>query len=418
MFLVINSGSSSIKFKLFENKIPVASHTKLVLGDKTGMTDKKENLKEIMSGIAEKIGSKDSFLDWKFEGKEGETKDNFRDYKNALEEIVDVIEICGIKKSQIKAVGHRVVHGGEKFQKSVIIDSKVIKAIRGSEELAPIHNKINLECIMDCKKLFPKAKQIAVFDTAFSQTMEEENYIYAIPYKYYKKYKIRKYGFHGISHHFVYDKLINEFKKIKLKNSKNLKVITCHVGNGASISAIKNGKVIQNSMGMTPLEGLIMGTRSGDIDPAIIPFLAKKEKLSAEQVENILNKESGLKGLRGKSGDMRDIVAAYKAGDKKAKMIVKMYVNRIIKYIGAYTALLGGVDAIVMTAGVLERSALIRKLICKKLEWLGVKIDSKKNNSNLKEGEISSKDSKVKVIVIPTNEGLMIAKEMSKVIGN
>ncbi|MFZ2151339.1 MAG: acetate kinase [Candidatus Absconditicoccaceae bacterium] len=393
MFLVINSGSSSIKFKLF----------------------KENSLNEIISGMVEKIGSKDSFLDWHFEGKKGEIKDDFYDYKNALEEILATIKSCGIQLEEIKAVGHRVVHGGEKFQDSVIINEKVIKAIRDCQELAPIHNKINLECILICKKLFPKAKQIAVFDTAFSQTMEEANYIYAIPYKYYKKYKIRKYGFHGISHEFVYNRLCeigNEKGDIK---KKNLKVITCHVGNGASISAIKNGKVIQNSMGMTPLEGLIMGTRSGDIDPAIIPFLMKKEKLTADQVENILNKESGIKGLREKSGDMRDIRAAYLKGDKKAAMILKMYVNRIIKYIGAYTALLGGLDIIVMTAGVLERSELIRKMICEKLDWLGIEIDSKKNTAKFKEGELSTKNSKIKVWVIPTNEELMIAKEVKKI---
>lgn len=390
MFLVINSGSSSIKFKLF----------------------KKSNLNEVISWMVEKIWSKDSFLDWKFEGKKWEIKDNFYDYKNALEEILATIKSCWIKLNEIKAVWHRVVHWWEKFQNSIIINEKVIKAIRDCQELAPIHNKINLECILICKKLFPKTKQIAVFDTAFSQTMEEENYIYAIPYKYYKKYKIRKYGFHGISHEFVYDKLI---QNSKFKKQKNLKVITCHVWNGASISAIKNGKVIQNSMWMTPLEWLIMWTRSGDIDPAIIPFLMKKEKLTADQVENILNKESGIKWLREKSGDMRDVRAAFLKWDKKAEMILKMYVNRIIKYIWAYTALLGWLDMIVMTAWVLERSELIRKMICEKLDWLGVKIDSKKNTADWKEGELSVKNSKVKVWVIPTNEELMIAKEVKKI---
>lgn len=398
MFLVINSGSSSIKFKLFEGK----------------------KVNEIISWIVEKIWSKESFLDWKFKWIEWETRDNFYDYQNALEEILETIKACWINLNEIKAVWHRVVHWWEKFQDSIIINDKVIKAIRDCEELAPIHNKINLECILICKKLFPKAKQIAVFDTAFSQTMEEENYIYAIPYKYYQKYKIRKYGFHGISHEFVYDKLIQNLKKSsgtakETKVKKDLKVITCHVGNGASISAIKNGKVIQNSMWMTPLEWLIMWTRSGDIDPAIIPFLMKKEKISAEQVENILNKESGLKWLREKSSDMRDIIAAYKKWDKKAIMIIKMYVNRIIKYIWAYTALLWWLDVIVMTAWVLERSDLIRGLICEKLDRLGIKLDSKKNIESWKEGEISSKDSKVKVRVIPTNEELMIAKEVKKI---
>ena len=423
MYLVINSGSSSIKFKLFKDCKKLQKIAK-------NSWNRKDNLKEIMSGIVEKIWSKDSFLDWKFGNKEWETKDDFYDYKNALEEIVDTIELCGIKKTEIQAVGHRVVHWWEKFNKSVIINSKVIKAIKDCEELAPIHNKANLECILDCQKLFPKAKQIAVFDTAFGQTMEEENYIYAIPYKYYKKYKIRKYGFHGISHEFVYNRLceIWNLKKSSgtstaedgtcfVKNNKkkrDLRVITCHVGNGASRSAIKNGKVIQNSMGMAPLEWLIMWTRSGDIDPAIIPFLMKKENLTADQVENILNKESGLKWLRSKSGDMRDIRAAYLKWDPKAAMILKMYVNRIIKYIWAYTALLWWLDAIVMTAGVLERSEQTRKMICEKLDWLGVKIDNKKNKESLKEWEISSKDSKVKVWVIPTNEELMIAKEIYK----
>ena len=395
MFLVINSGSSSIKFKLFEEK----------------------NLKKVLSWIVEKIWSKDSFLDWEFKDIQWETKDNFYDYKTALEEILETIKSCGIKLNEIKAVWHRVVHWWEKFQDSIIINDKVIKAIKDCEELAPIHNKINLECILICKNLLPETKQIAVFDTAFSQTMEEENYIYAIPYKYYKKYKIRKYGFHGISHEFVYNKLIQN-TEFKMQKKKDLKVITCHVGNGASISAIKNGKVIQNSMWMTPLEWLIMWTRSGDIDPAIIPFLMKKEKISAEQVENILNKESGLKWLREKSSDLRDIIVAYKKWDKKASMIIKMYVNRIIKYIWAYTALLWWLDVIVMTAWVLERSDLIRKLVCEKLDWLGIKLDNKKNIEGWKEGEISSKDSKVKVRVIPTNEELMIAKEVKKIIWN
>lgn len=393
MFLVINSGSSSIKFKLF----------------------KENSLNEIISWMVEKIWSKDSFLDWHFEGKKWEIKDDFYDYKNALEEILATIKSCGIQLEEIKAVGHRVVHWWEKFQDSVIINEKVIKAIRDCQELAPIHNKINLECILICKKLFPKAKQIAVFDTAFSQTMEEANYIYAIPYKYYKKYKIRKYGFHGISHEFVYNRLCEIWNEKWDIKKKNLKVITCHVWNGASISAIKNGKVIQNSMWMTPLEWLIMWTRSGDIDPAIIPFLMKKEKLTADQVENILNKESGIKWLREKSGDMRDIRAAYLKWDKKAAMILKMYVNRIIKYIWAYTALLWWLDIIVMTAWVLERSELIRKMICEKLDWLGIEIDSKKNTAKFKEGELSTKNSKIKVWVIPTNEELMIAKEVKKI---
>ncbi len=390
MFLVINSGSSSIKFKLF----------------------KENNLNEVISWMVEKIWSEGSFLDWKFEWIKWETKDNFYDYKNALEEILETIKSCWIKLEEIKAVWHRVVHWWEKFQDSIIINEKVIKAIRDCEELAPIHNKINLECILICKKLFPKAKQIAVFDTAFSQTMEEENYIYAIPYKYYKKYKIRKYGFHGISHEFVYNKLLDI---AKIKSKKDLRVITCHVWNWASISAIKNGKVIQNSMWMTPLEWLIMWTRSGDIDPAIIPFLMKKEKLTADQVENILNKESGIKWLREKSSDMRDVREAYLKWDKKAAMILKMYVNRIIKYIWAYTALLWWLDVIVMTAWVLERSELIRKMICEKLDWLGVEIDSKKNKADFKEGELSVKNSKVKIWVIPTNEELMIAKEVKKI---
>ena len=414
MFLVINSGSSSIKFKLFKDKIPVAMNN-------TGMTSKKDNLKEVMSWIVEKIWSKDSFLDWKFKDKKWLIENYFWNHENALKKILETIKLSWIKLNEIKAVWHRVVHWWEKFKNSIIINNNVIKAIRECQELAPIHNKINLECILICKKLFPKTKQIAVFDTAFSQTMEEENYIYAIPYKYYKKYKIRKYGFHGISHEFVYNELIQNLKKStgtsfvkEAKVKKNLRVITCHVGNGASISAIKNGKVIQNSMWMTPLEGLIMWTRSWDIDPAIIPFLMKKEKISADQVENILNKESGLKWLRWWNGDMRDIINAYKKWDKKAIMIIRMYVNRIIKYIWAYTALLGWLDVIVMTAGVLERSDLIRKLVCEKLDWLGVKIDSKKNKSDLKEWEISSKDSKVKVWVIPTNEELMIAKEIAK----
>lgn len=395
MYLVINSGSSSIKFRIFEEK----------------------KLKEIMYGIVEKIWSKDSFLDWKFGDKRWIIQDDFWNYKNALKEIMETIKSCWINLSEIKAVWHRVVHWWEKFKKSVLIDSKVIKAIRDCEELAPIHNKANLECILDCKKLLPKAKQIAVFDTAFSQTMEEENYIYAIPYKYYKKYKIRKYGFHGISHQFVYDNLIQN-SEFRIQKKKDLRVITCHVGNGASISAIKWGKVIQNSMWMTPLEWLIMGTRSWDIDPAIIPFLAKKEKLKAEQVEDILNKESGLKWLWWGSGDMRNIIDAYKKWNQRADMIIKMYVNRIIKYIWAYTALLWWLDVIVMTAWVLERSDLIRKLICEKLDWLGVKLDNKKNNKDLKEWMITKKESKVKVRVIPTNEGLMIAEEMKLVIGN
>ena len=317
-----------------------------------------------------------------------------------------------IHLDEIAAVGHRVVHGGESFSKSVIIDEDVMKAIEENVEIAPLHNPPNIMGIRACQKLLPNIKQVVVFDTAYHQTMPDESYIYALPYEYYEKYKVRRYGFHGTSHAYVAHRAAEmldiDFDKVNL--------ITCHLGNGASLTAIKGGKSIDTSMGFTPLEGLIMGTRSGDLDPAILPYIMQKENLNSDEMNNVLNKNSGVYGISGVSSDFRDIEEAQEKGNKRADLALRAYAHRVRKYIGAYFTELDHVDGIVFTAGLGENSPEMRESICKGLEILGIKIDTQKNNVRGKDTVISADDSKVKVLVIPTNEELMIARDTLKLV--
>ncbi|MCX6823698.1 MAG: acetate kinase [candidate division SR1 bacterium] len=379
--LVINAGSSSLKYQLFDMEKNVV----------------------IVKGNIEHIGENGSEI---------------KTHTEALHSILPDISVDG--KLEFDAIGHRVVHGGEYFQQPVIITDEVIARIEECSDLAPLHNPANLEAIFACKKLIPGVVQVAVFDTAFHQTMEPAHYLYALPTKYYETYKIRRYGFHGISHQYVYEQLITNYKLqiTNLKKSVNdLKVITCHIGNGASITAIKNGKVIETSMGITPLEGLMMGTRSGNIDPAIIPYLMTHESMTADEVSNLLNKQSGLLGVSGVSNDMRDIFAGIEQGNKKCSLALDMYINSLVKYIGSYTALLGGVDVIILTAGIMEHRTILRTILLEKLSWMGITLDVETNkNDAVLEKIISTPNSKTTVIVIPTNEEYMIAKETKQLI--
>ncbi|HDM70692.1 MAG TPA: acetate kinase, partial [Thermotogales bacterium] len=314
---------------------------------------------------------------------------------------------------QISAVGHRVVHGGERFANSVRIDDEVLRVIEENSDLAPLHNPPNIMGIKAAMKLLPNVPQVAVFDTAFHQTIPEKAYLYAIPYSYYEKYRIRRYGFHGTSHRYV-SRRAAEILGIPYEK---LKIITCHLGNGASIAAVKYGRSIDTSMGFTPLEGLVMGTRSGDIDPAIVTFLQEKEGMSAGEVYDLLNKKSGVLGLSELSSDMRDIEEGAMKGDERLRLVLDIYEYRIAKYIGAYAAAMNGVDVIIFTAGVGENSSILRREICENyLGYLGVKIDVEKNEFKGEERIISTDDSKVKVMVIPTNEELLIARDTKEIV--
>lgn len=393
--LVINCGSSSLKYQFID------------------MT----NESVLAKGLCERIGIDGSNLKHTPEGKEAVIfNEPMKDHTDAVKMVIDALlnPEYGVIKSvnEISAVGHRVVHGGEFFSSSVIITEDVKKAIEACNELAPLHNPPNLIGINACEKLMPNTKQVAVFDTAFHQTMPEKAYLYAIPYKYYEKYKIRRYGFHGTSHKFVSQQVAEMIGK----PLEELKIITCHLGNGASVAAIKNGKVIDTSMGFTPLEGLVMGTRSGDIDPAVITFLMNKENLSIKEVENILNKESGVLGLSGVSSDFRDIESAVKDGNKQAKAALDVFYYQVAKYIGAYTAAMNGVDAIVFTAGLGENSGSARSNICEYIKFLGVNINSEANSKRGSAIQISTEDSKVKVFAIPTNEELVIARDTKELV--
>ncbi|MFA6256248.1 MAG: acetate kinase [Candidatus Absconditabacterales bacterium] len=375
--LVINSGSSSLKYQLL---------------------DMSQN-SVVAKGIVEKIGVKGSSV---------------KNHKDALTLALADLSVHGT----IDAIGHRVVHGGEYFKNPVIITDEVIARITECSDLAPLHNPANLEGIRACISLLPNIPQVAVFDTAFHQTMQPAHYLYALPTKYYETYKIRRYGFHGTSHQYIYDKLVTS-DELRVTGKKPQKVITCHVGNGVSITAIKDGKVVETSMGMTPLEGVMMGTRSGNIDPAIIPYLMTHESMTVDQINDLLNKQSGLLGISGVSSDMRDILTCIEKGDKKCSLALDMYINSLVKYIGAYTALLGGVDVIILTAGVMEHRAIVRKMLLEKLSWLGITLDIKSNQDEISSMTcISTPDSKVAVIVIPTDEELMIAKQTFKLVNN
>lgn len=395
--LVLNCGSSSIKYKLFD------------------MTTK-----EVMAqGGIEKIGLPDSFL--KLTLPNGEKKileKNIPEHTAGIEFILQTLtgEEYGAIKSlkEINAVGHRMVHGGEKFAKSVLLDKEVLDTFIACNDLAPLHNPANLKGVNAVSAILPDVPQVGVFDTAFHQTMPDYAYMYAVPYELYEKYGVRRYGFHGTSHRYV-SKRVCEFLNIPVEGTK---IITCHVGNGGSISAIKDGKCMDTSMGMTPLEGLMMGTRSGDIDGGAVTYIMEKEGLDAAGVSNLLNKKSGVMGVFGKSSDMRDLDNAAKEGDKRAILAENMYFYRIKKYIGAYAAALGGVDVVVFTGGVGENQISARWTACSDLEFMGIKLDAEKNQVRGEEAVISADDSKVKVVVIPTDEELMIASDTLAILNN
>lgn len=394
--LVLNSGSSSLKYQLFNMN----------------------NNEVVAKGLVERIGLKDGILSHKAGDKEKSLNQDIPNHKAALKLVLDLLvdKEVGVLKSldELNGIGHRVVHGGEAFSKSVLITKDVEKAISDCIPLAPLHNPANLDGIKAVDEIMPNKPQVAVFDTAFHQTMKKDHYLYAIPYEHYDKYKVRRYGFHGTSHKYVSQRCA-EFLNI---DSSKLKVITVHIGNGGSIAAINGGNVVETTMGFTPLAGLMMGTRCGDIDPAIVFYMMKTENLSVQDIDNMLNKKSGLLGVSGVSSDMRDVENAAAQGNERAQVALDMYANRIMHFIGAYTAMLNGVDAIVFTAGVGENGISMRKKITEKLGWLGVKLDEEKNNCRGKEVIISTADSKVKVCVIPTNEEFMIANDTYEIIKN
>ena len=389
--LVVNCGSSSLKFQFIDSE--------------------KEEV--LAKGVCERIGI-DGTLTYAKEGHAKETVDkDMPTHTEAIQFVIDALTDAetGVVKSldEIGAVGHRVVHGGEKFASSVVITDEVKAAIEECNDLAPLHNPANLIGINACQKLMPGTPMVAVFDTAFHQTMPEKAYMYGLPYEYYDKYKVRRYGFHGTSHSFVSKETI----KFANLDPKTAKVIVCHLGNGASISASVGGKCVDTSMGLTPLEGLIMGTRSGDLDPAILEFLCNHENFTISEMLNILNKKSGVLGMSGGiSSDFRDLNAAANDGNEIAKVTLEAYAYRVAKYIGAYTAAMNGVDAITFTAGVGENAAWLRPMVAKYLGYLGVELDEAASEKACGvEGIISTPESKVKLCVIPTNEELAIARE-------
>ena len=393
--LVINCGSSSLKYQILD------------------MTN--ESL--LCKGLVERIGIEGAVINHEKIGDEKVVKETpMKDHKDAISNVIEALldPEHGVISSmdEIVAVGHRVAHGGEKYAQSVLIDDKVLENIEECIELAPLHNPANLLGITACQELMPGTPMVAVFDTAFHQTMPPESFIYAIPYEYYEKYGVRRYGFHGTSHKYVAERTAD----ILDKSIDDLKIITCHLGNGASVSAIKNGKSVSTSMGFTPLEGLVMGTRSGDIDPAIIDFIADKEGLSIQEVNSILNKKSGVLGISGISSDFRDIIEASEEGNERAMLALKVFAHRVRFYIGAYIAMMNGVDAIVFTAGIGENSIPVRDIICEDLDNLGIKLDVVKNKIRGQEVVISRDDSKVSILLIPTNEELMIARDTFNIV--
>ena len=389
--LVINCGSSSLKFQLID-----AQSEKL-----------------IAKGLCERIGIDGSQMTYTPDGGDKlKTVTPMADHTAAIKLVLDALtdEKTGVVKSldEIGAVGHRIVHGGENFASSTLITEEVIRAIEECNDLAPLHNPANLIGIRACQELMDGTPMVAVFDTAFHQTMPEEAFLYGIPYHYYEDYKVRRYGFHGTSHSYV----SHQAAKILGRAYEDLKIIVCHLGNGASVSAVKNGKCVDTSMGLTPLEGLIMGTRSGDLDPAIIEFLCNKEGKDVHEMLNILNKESGVLGLSGGfSSDFRDLEEAFDAGKENAVRTMKTFSYRVAKYIGAYTAAMNGVDAICFTAGLGENSSFVRNMICSYLKYLGITLDQEANSKRGEDMVISTEDSRTKVLVIPTNEELAIARE-------
>jgi acetate kinase len=393
--LVINTGSSSLKYQLINMS----------------------NESVLAKGVCDRIGLEHSFLKHTKVGSDSVViEKDLYNHKVAIQEVISALthEKHGVIKSmsEISAVGHRIVHGGEKFKESVIIDEDVINVIRECVELAPLHNPSNIIGIEACKHIMPNVPMVAVFDTAFHQTMPRHAYIYALPYEIYEKYKLRRYGFHGTSHKYVTERAA----KMLGKPVDSLKIITCHLGNGASICAVKYGKSIETSMGFTPLQGLCMGTRSGTIDPAVITFLMEKEKMTVKDVSDFLNKKSGVLGISGVSSDFRDIEEAAKNGDDRAKLSLEIFCYRVKRFIGDYAAIMNGVDAVVFTAGIGENNGYVREEILRDMDFLGIKIDLEKNLTKGQEIDISTPDATVKTLVIPTNEELEIARETIRLV--
>jgi len=393
--LVLNCGSSSIKYQFIDTTAQIA----------------------LAKGMVERIGMSSAVLTHTPYGKEKiRIVGEILDHTIAIEYVIAVLLSPNhgvIKdKKEIDAVGHRVVHGGETFSGSVLITDQVMNAIKENIELAPLHNPPNIKGILAAKEHLPNTPQVGVFDTAFHVKMPPRAYLYGIPYELYRKYKIRRYGFHGTSHRYVSDRAA----KLIGKPIEELKIITAHLGNGCSMAAVDGGKSIDTTMGFTPLEGLIMGTRSGDIDPSVILYIMAKEGLSLSEANTLLNKHSGLIGISGESSDMREIEEAVKEGNKKAKNAFDVFNYRIKKYIGAYTAAMNGLDALVFTGGIGENSVMVRKEVCSNMEYLGIKLDDKRNENVEGECLISSDDSKVKVFRIPTNEELVIALDTEKIV--
>lgn len=388
--LVINCGSSSLKYQLIDMKTEEA----------------------LATGLVERIGIEGSILTQKANGEKYIVEEAMKDHQDAIKLVLSALvdKDHGVIKSmdEIEAVGHRVVHGGEKYAASVVIDEDVMKQLEECAKLAPLHNPPNIIGINACKALMPNTPMVGVFDTAFHQTMPEKAYLYALPYELYKDHHIRKYGFHGTSHKYVSMKAAEAMGK----DIKELRIVNCHLGNGASVSAVKNGESVDTSMGFTPLQGLVMGTRTGDMDPAVVTYLIKELGYSASEVDDILNKKSGVLGVSGVSSDFRDVEdAAWNKKEHRSNIALDMFVYRVKQYIGSYAAIMGGVDAIVFTAGVGENSVEMRESILEEFDFLGVDFDKDKNKVRGKFAEITKEGSKVKVFVIPTNEELMIAKD-------
>ncbi len=392
--LVLNCGSSSLKYQLINM----------------------ENEEVLASGKYERIGEDEAFITHKVNGQKIEIKHQAKTHEEAVDftlkqlinpeyKVIDSLE-------EISAIGHRLVHGGEKINKSVVITDDVVEVLKECIDLAPLHNPAGIIGIEACQKVMPGKPMVGVFDTAFHQTMPKERYIYPIPFEYYEKYGIRKYGFHGTSHMYVSQRLAEIVKK----DAKDLKIVTCHLGQGSSICAVKGGESVDTSMGLTPLAGIPMVTRSGDLDPSVVTFLMKKEGWTAEEVENVLNKKSGVQGISGLAPDFREIEAASYTDNERAFIAIEKFKYEIASYIAKYAVAMNGIDYIVFTGGVGENQINIRKGICEKLEFMGVKIDVDANNMRGEEKEISAPDSKIKVYVVPTNEELMIAKETARLV--
>ena len=394
--LVINCGSSSLKYQLIDMA----------------------NEDVMASGLVERIGIEGSKLTHKKDGEKFVTETEMKDHRVALKLVLDELlnkehgAISDLK--EINAVGHRVVHGGEKFNDSVVVDDKVLQEIKECFALAPLHNPANLMGIEAIQGLMPDVPNVVVFDTAFHQTMPEENYLYALPYEYYEKYKVRRYGFHGTSHRFVSMK----YGEVTGKSLEGLNIVSCHLGNGSSITAIKDGKSVDTSMGFTPLDGIIMGTRSGSVDPSAVEFVQNKLGFTPAQMSDYLNKKSGFLGLSGQFSDNRDITSAAQQGDKRSQLVTDMLTYEIKKYIGSYTAAMNGLDVVIFTGGIGENAPEVRKGVCENMEYLGIKLDNSVNDGlKGKLTKISAPDSKVEVWVIPTNEELLIARDTLEITG-